>query len=219
MLYVGIDLGTSAVKLLLMDGEGKIQKIVSREYPLYFPHPGWSEQHPEDWFTQSVEGIKELTSECDKSQVAGISFGGQMHGLVILDKDDQVIRLGDRFRIPYSPHRLLVDFMTHHFRLIRGDAFVAVGGITAINTLPPDYDLCLRLSERFEVGHLAKPLYRYRIRRDSISHGSRLSQVKGSFEAAKRALARRKLDTQYTLALGIRAKHVLRPKARPDPAA
>ena len=43
-------------------------------------------------FTQSVEGIKELTSECDKSQVAGISFGGQMHGLVILDKDDQVIR-------------------------------------------------------------------------------------------------------------------------------
>ena len=92
MLYIGVDLGTSAVKLLLMDGEGQIRKIVSREYPLYFPHPGWSEQHPEDWFTQSVEGIKELTSECDKSQVAGISFGGQMHGLVILDKDDQVIR-------------------------------------------------------------------------------------------------------------------------------
>ena len=92
MLYIGVDLGTSAVKLLLMDGEGKIQNIVSKEYPLYFPHPGWSEQHPEDWFTQSVEGIKELTSECDKSQVAGISFGGQMHGLVILDKNDEVIR-------------------------------------------------------------------------------------------------------------------------------
>ena len=92
MLYIGVDLGTSAVKLLLMDEKGDIKKIVSKEYPLYFPHPGWSEQHPEDWFTQSVEGIKELTSECDKSQVAGISFGGQMHGLVILDKDDQVIR-------------------------------------------------------------------------------------------------------------------------------
>ncbi len=134
-----------------------------------------------------------------------------------IDEDDQFIRLGDRFRIPYSPHRLLVDFMTHHFRLIRADAFAAVGGITAINTLPPDYDLCLRLSERFEVGHLAKPLYRYRIRRDSISQGNRLSQVKDSFEAAKCALTRRKLDTQYTLALGIRAKHVLRPKAKPDP--
>ena len=92
MLYIGIDLGTSAVKLLLMDGEGKIQKIVSKEYPLYFPNPGWSEQKPEDWFTQTMAGIKELIAEADKSQIAGISFGGQMHGLVILDKDDNVIR-------------------------------------------------------------------------------------------------------------------------------
>lgn len=92
MLYIGIDLGTSAVKLLLMDSAGKIQKIVSREYPLYFPNPGWSEQNPEDWYTEAIEGLKELTADCDKSQVAGISFGGQMHGLVILDRDDQVIR-------------------------------------------------------------------------------------------------------------------------------
>ncbi len=92
MLYVGIDLGTSAVKLLLMDGDGKIQKIVSREYPLYFPHPGWSEQKPEDWYEQVMDGMKELIAEADKSKIAGISFGGQMHGLVILDKEDQVIR-------------------------------------------------------------------------------------------------------------------------------
>ncbi|MBR4776466.1 MAG: xylulokinase [Lachnospiraceae bacterium] len=92
MLYIGVDLGTSAVKLLLMEGSGKICKIVSKEYPLYFPNPGWSEQKPEDWWTQVIAGIKELTSECDKSQVAGISFGGQMHGLVILDENDNVIR-------------------------------------------------------------------------------------------------------------------------------
>lgn len=92
MLYIGVDLGTSAVKLLLMDEKGNIKKIVSKEYPLYFPHPGWSEQHPEDWFEKSVEGIRELTADCDKSQVAGISFGGQMHGLVILDEKDEVIR-------------------------------------------------------------------------------------------------------------------------------
>ncbi len=92
MLYVGIDLGTSAVKLLLMDETGKIHKIVSKEYDLFFPHPGWSEQKPEDWYSQSMAGLKELLSECDKSKVAGISFGGQMHGLVILDKDDNVIR-------------------------------------------------------------------------------------------------------------------------------
>ncbi len=92
MLYVGIDLGTSAVKLLLMNEKGEIQKIVSKEYPLFFPHPGWSEQNPEDWYTQTMEGLKELLTEADKSQVAGISFGGQMHGLVILDAEDQVIR-------------------------------------------------------------------------------------------------------------------------------
>ena len=92
MYYIGIDLGTSAVKLLLMDEKGAIHNIVSKEYPLYFPHPGWSEQNPEDWFTQSMEGVKELIADCDRSKVAGISFGGQMHGLVVLDKDDQVIR-------------------------------------------------------------------------------------------------------------------------------
>ena len=92
MLYIGIDLGTSAVKLLLMEPGGKIVKIVSKEYALSFPHPGWSEQNPEDWYEQSVAGLKELLDGQDKSQVAGISFGGQMHGLVILDKEDRVIR-------------------------------------------------------------------------------------------------------------------------------
>ena len=92
MFYIGVDLGTSAVKLLLMEGNGKIANIVSKEYPLYFPHPGWSEQKPEDWWEAVKEGLKELTEGFDKSKVAGISFGGQMHGLVILDKDDNVIR-------------------------------------------------------------------------------------------------------------------------------
>ena len=92
MLYIGVDLGTSAVKLLLMEGSGKIVNIVSKEYPLSFPKPGWSEQNPEDWWTQVKAGIKELIAGSDASQVAGISFGGQMHGLVILDENDAVIR-------------------------------------------------------------------------------------------------------------------------------
>ena len=92
MLYIGVDLGTSAVKLLLMDEKGAIQKIVSREYPLAFPNPGWSEQNPEDWLKETVAGIRELTAECDRSQIAGIGCGGQMHGLVVLDKDDKVLR-------------------------------------------------------------------------------------------------------------------------------
>lgn len=92
MLYIGIDLGTSAVKLLLMDEKGQIHKIVSKEYPLYFPHSGWSEQNPEDWYEQTIDGMQELLEGCDRTKVAGISFGGQMHGLVVLDGEDQVIR-------------------------------------------------------------------------------------------------------------------------------
>lgn len=92
MLYIGVDLGTSAVKLLLMEADGTIKNVVSKEYPLYFPNPGWSEQNPEDWWTAVVDGILELTADFDKEQIAGISFGGQMHGLVILDENDEVIR-------------------------------------------------------------------------------------------------------------------------------
>lgn len=92
MLYIGVDLGTSSVKLLLMDEAGDIKSIVTREYPLFFPKPGWSEQNPEDWYTALVDGIKELTKDYDNQEVDGISFSGQMHGMVILDENDKVIR-------------------------------------------------------------------------------------------------------------------------------
>ena len=92
MYYIGIDLGTSAVKLLLVDAKGAIKKSVSREYPLFFPHPGWSEQNPEDWWTAVQDGLKELTADIDAGEVAGVGCGGQMHGLVVLDENDNVIR-------------------------------------------------------------------------------------------------------------------------------
>ena len=92
MNYIGIDLGTSAVKLMLMKADGEILKIVSEEYPVSFPQPGWSEQNPEDWYTAVIKGVKELTEGFDKSEIAGIGSGGQMHGLVALDENDQVIR-------------------------------------------------------------------------------------------------------------------------------
>ena len=92
MYYIGIDLGTSAVKLLLMREDGKIENVVSREYELSFPQPGWSEQNPEDWYRQTLDGLKKLVHAVDPKEIAGISFGGQMHGLVALDEDDNVIR-------------------------------------------------------------------------------------------------------------------------------
>ena len=91
-LYIGIDLGTSAMKLLLMDAAGKICNTVTKEYPLEFPQPGWSQQNPEDWRKALVEGIPELLTGFDTASVAGIGCGGQMHGLVALDENDYVIR-------------------------------------------------------------------------------------------------------------------------------
>ncbi|RZA21339.1 MAG: glycosyltransferase [Lysobacteraceae bacterium] len=132
---------------------------------------------------------------------------------VEIDEDGLLLGPGARFDTPYSPHRLLVEFMTHHFRLIRADAYRAIGGFDARMEDAPDYDLCLRLSERYLIEHVPMVLYRYRIRRGSMSQGGRLSQVRATFAAAQRALQRRRLENQYALSLGLRARHVLRPKA------
>lgn len=86
--YIGIDLGTSGVKILLVDGKGKIINEITETYPVCYPENGWSEQNPEDWYNAVLRGLKRLNAK----DVAGISFGGQMHGLVILDESDKVIR-------------------------------------------------------------------------------------------------------------------------------
>lgn len=90
--YIGIDLGTSSVKMLLVLANGEIEKTVSREYPISYPQSGWSEQNPSDWYEQTIDGLKEILCDTDKSTVSGISFGGQMHGLVLLDENDEIIR-------------------------------------------------------------------------------------------------------------------------------
>ena len=92
MLYIGIDLGTSAAKLLLVDEKGRIQNTTTKEYPLRFPQPGWSEQDPSDWWIAVLAGVPELLKGFDAAQLAGIGVGGQMHGLVALDEEDNVIR-------------------------------------------------------------------------------------------------------------------------------
>lgn len=90
--YIGADLGTSSIKLLLCDGEGNIISTVTESYPVSYTHPSWSEQDPAHWWNAFVKGIRELTADISASDVCGISVAGQMHGLVILDKNDEVIR-------------------------------------------------------------------------------------------------------------------------------
>ena len=132
MYYIGVDLGTSSVKLLLMDDDGNIVNTVTKEYPISFPKPGWSEQNPTDWYEKTVEGIKELISNIDSSKVAGISFGGQMHGLVILDENDNVIRQA----ILWNDGRTTkeCDFLNNEYgkdKLTNNTANIAFAGFTA----------------------------------------------------------------------------------------
>ena len=95
MSYVlGIDIGTSGAKCLLMDSTGRVVASALKDYPLYTPRPGWAEQNPDDWWNATVLGIRELLSKEKDSagKIAGISFSGQMHGLVALNREGKVIR-------------------------------------------------------------------------------------------------------------------------------
>jgi glycosyltransferase involved in cell wall biosynthesis len=128
-------------------------------------------------------------------------------------EDGSPLQPGHRSRTPYSAQQLLLEFMTFHFRLVRAEAYRAVGGYDPATSGAEDYDLCLRLSERYPIGHLPQSLYRYRIHANSISQARRLQQVQASFDAAQRALQRRGMAASHGLSLGLRARHVLRPKA------
>ena len=132
MLYIGIDLGTSACKLLLVDEGGAVRNEVTKEYPLSFPRPGWSEQSPEDWWKAVTEGVPELLRGFDTAQVAGVGAGGQMHGLVALDEHDEVIRPA----ILWNDGRTAkeVDYLNETVgrdRLSQSTANIAFAGFTA----------------------------------------------------------------------------------------
>ena len=91
---IGLDLGTSATKTVLFDRELRIVASASREYPLSQPRNGWAEQNPEDWQDAALETIREVLGRSGVSgrDVKSIGLSGQMHGLVMLDGDNQVIR-------------------------------------------------------------------------------------------------------------------------------
>ena len=90
--YIGADLGTSALKLLLVDSNGKIHKKLTKEYSVNYPHPGWSEQSAEEWWKVFLQAVPELIADVNSNDIKAIGIAGQMHGLVILDENDEVIR-------------------------------------------------------------------------------------------------------------------------------
>ncbi|MGH4139374.1 xylulokinase [Clostridium sp.] len=93
MYFLGIDLGTSSVKVIVMDCNGKVINNVSKNYEISYPNIGWAEQNPEDWWYSTKECIKEVIAQSglESVEITGIGFSGQMHSLVLLDKDNEVL--------------------------------------------------------------------------------------------------------------------------------
>ena len=92
--FLGIDLGTSSVKVILIDEKGKVIGKSSENYPLHFPHPGWVEQNPEDWWNATKKALKKLilNSRVESSKIRGVGLSGQTHSTVVLDKDFSPLR-------------------------------------------------------------------------------------------------------------------------------
>ncbi len=92
--YIGIDVGTSGTKTLLINEQGEVLASATVEYPLHHPKPGWAEQDPEDWWRATVESIRKVLqgSGVGAGEVKGLGLSGQMHGTVFLDDKNQVLR-------------------------------------------------------------------------------------------------------------------------------
>ncbi len=93
-LLLGIDIGTTGAKAVLIDPEGTVLAEHTSEYPLATPRPGWAEQNPEDWWQATIKSIRRVLSASGikSNHIAGIGLTGQMHGLVLLDENDRVLR-------------------------------------------------------------------------------------------------------------------------------
>ena len=129
-MFVGIDLGTSSVKLILVDQLGKIVKTVSRSFEVNMEKASWSEQDPNQWYHQTFAALKEIIQGYEAS-LKGISFSGQMHGLTLLDEHDEVIRPA----ILWNDQRTTeeVEWLNHTFgidRLMALTGNIAVTGLT-----------------------------------------------------------------------------------------
>lgn len=118
-----------------------------------------------------------------------------------LSKDGEPMGLGHRCTIPYTPQRLLVDFMTFHFRLMRREVYEQVGGFDAALDCAQDWDLCLKFSEVSEILHLSAPLYSYRHHGASKSNTQQMEQIDCGRRAVEAALKRRGMPYELEVRL------------------
>lgn len=170
------------------------------------PYIGWVDS--DDWIAPTT--LERTGAVLDRKPAVGMVYTDH----TIVDGAGKPLGMGVRCDIPYSKERLLVDFMTFHFRLFRRAAFEQAGGINTTFATAQDYDFCLRMSEITQIEHLRDPLYFYRRSEDSISNVKRLEQIESSARAIREALARRKLDDKYRLEVEVVGRFAIRPRTQ-----
>jgi glycosyltransferase involved in cell wall biosynthesis len=156
------------------------------------------------------EAIEETAFVLDSQPRVGMVYTDYL----VVDEQGEVKGLGKRCQIPYSKDRLLLDFMTFHFRLIRRSLYDTVGGVDPEFKAAQDYDLCLRLSEVTEIVQIKKPLYLYRNHADNISHNSQFEQIHFTQLAIMRALSRRGMASDWDLEVRVQPQYLLRRKKK-----
>ncbi|MEQ9234122.1 CHAT domain-containing protein [Coleofasciculus sp. E2-BRE-01] len=154
---------------------------------------GWVDS--DDWLAPTA--LAETAAILDTQPDVGMVYTDYLD----IHESGKVIGYGQRCRVPYSKQRLLTNFMTFHFRLIRRSVFDRVGGIDLQAEYAEDYDLCLQLSETTEIAHISKPLYYYRSNPESLSYQNRVQQISHCHAAMRRALQRRGLSDRVEVAL------------------
>jgi GT2 family glycosyltransferase len=166
------------------------------------PYLGWVDSDD----ILAATALEETAAVLDRESSVGLVYTDY----VTIGEDGKARGYGNRCRIPFSKDRMLLDFMTFHFRLMRRSVFDAAGGIDESFQCAEDYDLCLRMAELTEVRHIRKPLYYYRIHADSISQRMRIEQIHCARDAVAHALERRGLSDRFEIDLQIRGRFSLR---------
>ena len=156
----------------------------------------------------SEDAISTTANYLDKHSHIGMVYTN----CLLIDSEDRVLGLDRRSSIPYSFHRLLIDFMTFHFRLLRRSIYFGVGGFKARYESAEDYDLCLRISEVTQIAKISQPLYYYRCHKDSFSGSQSLKQAYCSELAVREALVRRGLADKIELKVRAKPKFFLQRK-------
>ncbi len=171
------------VRVIKTENRGRVAALKAAVAHTTGTYLGWVDS--DDWLAPTA--LEKTIAVLDADASAGMVYTNY----VDVDEQGQLLQMGHRCHVPYSKERLVVEFMTFHFRLLRRSLYEQVGGIDGSLDFVEDYDLCLRLSEITQIRRIQEPLYYYRIHSGSMSQQFTHQIILSSQAVIQRALQRR----------------------------